>query len=110
MKKIPFSLIILAPFLAFANDTYFLNYIENSISKEMLPAPEFEMEVGKDSLKVFDTVIGDSGVSIRKNGRCIVYSGNRFFIEIKKDTLFWRGDSLSYVWIKRVIKPASDKK
>ena len=86
------------------NGHYLLNFGLHPRSKEILPEAALELRVDEDSIFIYDTVMG--AVDSRKNEKQakIKYQNRIFRIKSKADTVYWVGDSTTWIWVEKQMK------
>lgn len=77
------------------------HFLRNETTEELeAPPPPLELDIYKDSLFIYDTATG--AVDARKNThrREILYDNEVFKVRLFQDSLYWVGDSLTWVWVR----------
>ncbi len=79
---------------------YALDCFLDNETREEEPAPPLELAVYRDSIFIFYAVTG--AVEARKNrhAKVIQYQHEKFRIRNSTDSLYWVGDSLTWVWVR----------
>ena len=80
--------------------SYGLDHFLRNETTEEIAAPPLELDIYKDSLFIYDTATG--AVDARKNThrREILYDNEVFKVKMFQDSLYWVGDSLTWVWVR----------
>jgi len=79
---------------------YALDCFLDNGTKEVEAAPPLELAIYHDSIFIYDTALGTVDARKNEHSRIIRYRHEKFLVRNSTDSLYWVGDSLTWVWVR----------